>query len=72
MTKERLRSLAIQSANEGGNATTILNDDLINLLDRLERYERALTAFAKINIDFIAKGEPFRELILNAREALEE
>jgi hypothetical protein len=36
-----------------------------------ERLREALELFAKIDVDFIAKDEPFRALIFKARAALE-
>lgn len=45
-------------------------DRLTRVLDKLEVYKAALEKFADIDVDFIATDEPFRHLILKARECL--
>lgn len=43
---------------------------LTRILSACEEMEKALVPFAKIDVDFIPKGNPFRDLIFKARECL--
>lgn len=43
----------------------------IALLDMVEELRTELERFANIGLDFISKDDPFRHMVLKAREALE-
>ena len=45
---------------------------LIFVLAKLDEAHAALREFADISLDFVPKGEPFRDYIIRARKALGE